>query len=67
MKCDQVLCLNLRYEFKKLLWQDELNPWFRCAFGNAFTQPGVVMESENDDNIQCSTCQYLLQSFHLEL
>ena len=34
MKCDQDLCLNLWYDFKKLLWQDELNPWVRCAFGN---------------------------------
>ena len=22
------------YDFKKLLWQDELNPWVRCAFAN---------------------------------
>ena len=28
------LCLNLLYDLKKLLWQDELNPWVRCAFGN---------------------------------
>ena len=34
MKCDQDLCLNLRYDLKKLLWQDELNPRVRCAFGN---------------------------------
>ena len=25
MKCDQDLCLNLWYDLKKLLWQDELN------------------------------------------
>ena len=24
----------LIYDFKKLLWQDELNPRVRCAFGN---------------------------------
>ena len=36
MKCDQDLCLNLWYDFKKLLWQDELNPRVRCAFGNVF-------------------------------
>ena len=36
MKCDQDLCLNLRYDLKKLLWQDELNPRVRCAFGNVF-------------------------------
>jgi hypothetical protein len=34
MKFDQELCLNLLYDFKKSLWQDELNPRVRCAFGN---------------------------------
>ena len=34
MKCDQDLCLNFWYDFKKLLWQDELYPWVRCAFSN---------------------------------
>ena len=34
MKCEQDLCLNLCSDFKKLLWQDELNPRVRCAFGN---------------------------------
>ena len=34
MKCNQDLCLNLWYDLKKLLWQDELNPRVRCAFGN---------------------------------
>jgi hypothetical protein len=34
MKFDQDLCLNLLYDFKKSLWQDELNPRVRCAFGN---------------------------------
>ena len=34
MKCDQDLCLNFWYDFKKLLWQDEVNPRVRCAFGN---------------------------------
>ena len=38
MKCDQDLCLNLWYDFKKLLWQDELNPRVRCAFGNVSFQ-----------------------------
>ena len=32
MGCD--LCLNLWYDLKRLLWQDELNPRVRCAFGN---------------------------------
>ena len=36
MKCDQDLCLNFWYDFKKLLWQDELNPRVCCAFGNVF-------------------------------
>ena len=36
MKCDQDLCLNFWYDFKKLLCQDELNPRVRCAFGNVF-------------------------------
>ena len=34
MKCDQDLCLNLWYGLNKLLWQEELNPRVRCAFGN---------------------------------
>ena len=34
MKCDQDLCLNLCYDLKKLLWQDQHNPRVRCAFGN---------------------------------
>ena len=34
MKYDQDLCLN--FDLKKLLWQDELNPRVRCAFGNVF-------------------------------
>ena len=33
---DQDLCLNLWYDLKKLLWQDELNPRVRCAFGNVY-------------------------------
>ena len=38
MKCDQDLCLNFWYYLKKLLWQDELNPRVRCAFGNVLTK-----------------------------
>ena len=34
MKCDKDLCLNFWYDFKKLLWKDELNPRVRCAFGD---------------------------------
>ena len=36
MKCDQDLFLNLWYDLKKLLLQDELNPRVRCAFGNVW-------------------------------
>ena len=32
------VCLNLSYDLKKLLWQDELNPRVRCAFGNVSSQ-----------------------------
>ena len=39
MKCDQYLCLSFWYDFKKLVWQDELNPRVRCAFGNVFLKP----------------------------
>ena len=34
MKSDKDLCLNLWYDLKKLLRQDERNPRVRCAFGN---------------------------------
>ena len=36
MKCDQDLCLNFWYDLRMLLWQDDLNPRVRCAFGNVF-------------------------------
>ena len=42
MKCDQDLCLNFWYDLEKLLWQDELNPRVRCAFGNVFSCPGQL-------------------------
>ena len=29
---------ELWYDLKKLLWQDELNPRVRCAFGNVFSR-----------------------------
>ena len=41
MWCD--LCLNLWYDLKKLLWQDELNPRVRCAFGNVYYIDGGVI------------------------
>ena len=37
MECDQELFLNLCYDLKKLLWQDELNPRVRGAFGNVLS------------------------------
>jgi len=45
MKFDQELCLNLLYDFKKSLWQDELNPRVRCAFGNVST---IVRAKDTD-------------------
>ena len=42
MKCDQDLCLNLCYDLKKLLWQDELNPRVRCAFGNVYIGASLI-------------------------
>ena len=50
MKFDQDLCLNLWYDFKKLLWQDELNPRVRCAFGN------VCIKSSLEEHVS-SLCQ----------
>ena len=38
---DQDLCMNLCHGLKKLLWQDELNPRVRCAFGNVLLIFGV--------------------------
>ena len=40
---DQDLCLNLWYDLKKLLWQDELNPRVRCAFGNVFDEGLMIL------------------------
>ena len=42
MKCDQDLYLNLWNDLKKLLWQDEPNPWVRCAFGNVYQNTHVA-------------------------
>ena len=47
MKCDQDLCLNFWYDFKKLLWQDELNPRVRCAFGNVFFVQQLQLNLKN--------------------
>ena len=43
MKCDQ----DLLHDLKKLLWQDELNPRVRCAFGNVFTPSYVQQDDSN--------------------
>ena len=45
MKCDQDSCLNLRYDLKNLLWQDELNPRVRCAFGDVYDNIRVMTVS----------------------
>ena len=41
MGCD--LCLRLWYDLKRLLWQDELNPRVRCAFGNVYFRPRWIL------------------------
>ena len=50
---DQDLCLNLWHGLKKLLWQDELNPRVRCAFGNvlfiaSFSVLSIAIHSDPD-------------------
>ena len=39
---DHDLCLNLWHGLKKLLWQDELNPRVRCAFGNVYFEASIA-------------------------
>ena len=65
MKCDQDLCLNLCYDLKKLLWQDELNPRVRCAFGNVYFKMLITFEpnvaqrsvaSQNDHKRKACLC-----------
>ena len=69
MKYDQDLCLN--FDLKRLLWQDELNPRVRCAFGNVC----YIMRTSNtplpriDDTLQHSgtflnnlTCVEIVES-----
>ena len=56
MRCDQDLCLNLWYDFKKLVWQDELNPRVRCAFGNVYNTPSL---SPNQVQKRCATISFL--------
>ena len=51
MKCDQDLCLNFWYDFKKLLWQDELNPRVRSAFGNVYIFIGNYPVRDAESNI----------------
>ena len=36
MKFEKDFCNSSWYDFKKLLWKDELNPRVRCAFGNVW-------------------------------
>ena len=49
MKCDQDLCFNLRYDLKNLLWQDELNPRVRCAFGNVYQRHVEMLKWKRED------------------
>ena len=44
MKYDQDLCLN--FDLKKLLWQDELNPRVRCAFGNVLDSEAAMLSKQ---------------------
>ena len=45
IKFDQDLFLNLWYDLKKLLLQDELNPRVRCAFGNVYFQYHSILNN----------------------
>ena len=51
MKCDQDLCLNLCYDLKKLLWQDELNPRVRCAFGNVLVAAEMGLKKKSKETV----------------
>ena len=56
MKSDQDLCKNLWHDLNKLLWQAELNPRVRCAFGNVFKYPLSLLfvRSQNwKENMRC--------------
>ena len=48
--------MNLWYDFKKLLWQDELNPRVLCAFGNVYilTQFWETSSPEHSSGHQAS-------------
>ena len=59
MKCDQDLCLNFWYDLKKLLWQDELNPRVRCAFGNVLNPDDTPSWAQHCPE-KCSAPQYSL-------
>ena len=43
---DQDLFKDLWYDLKKLLWQDELNPRVRCAFGNVWKSAPHLFQEE---------------------
>ena len=65
MKCDQDLCFNLRYDLKNLLWQDELNPRVRCAFGNVFILEGGMVACKEFPQIAAKLCCHSKRSFLL--
>ena len=48
MEFEQGLCKSSLYDFKKLLWKDELNPRVRCAFGNVFFVIVIVDDEQFD-------------------
>ena len=64
MKCDQDLCLNLRYDRKKLLWQDELNPRVRCAFGNVYLRSCNIASTFSQQAALCPCIRGTRQPTH---
>ena len=67
IKFDQNLFQILWYDLKKLLWQDELNPRVRCAFGNVLMSQSQDWNSsfwqEDRDAHICSHCLFLCGLF----
>ena len=51
MKFEQDLCKSTWYDFKKLLWKDELNPRVRCAFGNVFLTGPPDFQYQNEKQV----------------
>ena len=51
MKSDQDLFENLWYDLRKLLWQPELNPRVRCAFGNVSCRKTKNLRTLNKNQV----------------